>query len=201
MKLPSSFERLIESLRDLPSIGPRQATRLAFYLIQKGPGKLSDLSKIFESASEIKSCEQCGFIHENSTGLCEICSDKTRDHGVVLIIEKETDLLSLENTGRYHGIYFILGEMPKAGLIDPEQRERLDNFKKKVQETRPDGKLQEVILGFNPTAVGDYHAGIIAKELANHTLKVSRLGRGLPTGGEIEFADDETLGSALSHRN
>jgi recombination protein RecR len=205
MKLPQSVQRLIASLSDLPSIGPRQATRLVFYLMSRGESRIHELAKSLDELRKIKPCERCFFIHENRGNLCDICSDPRRDQGVILIIEKETDLLSLEATGKFRGRYFILGQMPKTGLLADWQKLRLQALKSFIQKelasSTGSGQATEIILGMNPTSVGDFHASILTKELAPLAKKISRLGRGLPTGGEIEFADDETLGSALERRS
>lgn len=205
MKLPACVERLIHTLAELPSIGPRQATRLVFHLIGRGEAQIHELARGLDNLKKIKTCERCFFIHEGrgrsaqADTLCDICSDPHRDHGVILIVEKETDLLSLENTGKFRGQYFILGLIPKTGLLAEWQKLRLQNLKSFIQKELG-GQAKEIILGMNPTSLGDFHASILTKELAPFAKKISRLGRGLPTGGEIEFADDETLGSALERR-
>lgn len=200
MKLPVSVQKLIAALSELPSIGPRQATRLVFYLISQGENQIYELARNIEELKKIKTCERCFFIHENRGSFCGICADPHRDQGTILVIEKETDLLSLENTHKFHGRYFILGPMPKTGLLADWQKLRLQSLKSFIQKEL-NGQAKEIILGMNPTGLGDFHASILAKELAPLAKKISRLGRGLPTGGEIEFADDETLGSALEHRS
>lgn len=200
MKLPSSVQKLIAVLSELPSIGPRQATRLVFYLINRGENQIHELARSTEELKKIKICERCFFIHENPGNLCDICSDPSRDQSLILIAEKETDLLSLENTGKFRGRYFILGPLPKTGLLSDWQKLRLQSLKSFIQKEL-NGEAKEIILGMNPTSLGDFHASILTKELAPFAKKISRLGRGLPTGGEIEFADDETLGSALERRN
>lgn len=200
MKLPESVRTIIQALSELPGIGPRQATRLAFYLLSQGHGTINNLAGALEEMKLLNICTRCYFIHKNEGGLCETCANSNRDQSVILIIEKETDLLSLENTNRYSGRYFILGEMPKTGLLEGWQKARIENLKKFIREDLG-GQAKEIILGFNPTSVGDFHAATIGKELGPFTQKISRLGRGLPTGGEIEFADDETLGASLERRS
>ena len=122
-----------------------------------------------------------------------------------MIIEKETDLISLENTGKFTGRYCIIGSVPKTGILEDWQKLRLQSLKSFIEKGIDDGglggKADEIIFGFNPTSLGDLQTSILVKELGPLTKKVSRLGRGLPTGGEIEFADDETLGSAVDRRS
>ena len=198
-QLPKSLSNVIADLKELPSIGPRQATRLALYLVEHEDSALADLSEHIKALSQVKRCAQCFFIHENAHELCDVCEDGRRDPSRILVVEKETDLLSIEATRKFNGVYLVLGEIPKTGILEDWQQKRLSGFKKNVKE-RLGGSIKEVILGFNPTSFGDFHASLIAKELAPYAEKTSRLGRGLPVGGEIEFADEETLGSALDGR-
>jgi recombination protein RecR len=216
-KLPEAIKKLSRELAELPSIGPRQATRLAFFLISQGENAIKILAEDIDALRNIKICERCFFVHQNpstgSTGspqagsgqvksesLCDICSSSTRKIGIIAIIEKETDLLSLENSGKFNGRYLILGPIPKTGLLEDWQKLRLQNLKSFIQKELK-GHADEIILALNPTNVGDFHASLLTKELEPLTKKISRLGRGLPTGGEIEFADDETLGSAIEKRD
>ncbi len=223
ISIPSSLRRLIKELAEIPSIGPRQATRIAFFLVSEGRTLAKALSFGIHGIEDIATCTRCYFIFESSgasdkpekttengsrsakasrdkEGLCDICGDPNRDPSIVMIVEKETDLISLENTGKYKGRYLILGQMPKTGLLEDWQKERLRGLKAFIGE-KLDGQAKEIILGLNPTSLGDFHAGLLMKELAGAAAKMSRLGRGLPQGGEIEFADGETLGSALEGRS
>lgn len=200
IRLPEPVKNLINELAELPSIGPRQAHRLAFYLINRGVGSTQNLAESLMQLSKIKLCERCFFIHQNSDSLCDICRDPKRDPKIIMIVEKETDLLSLENTKKFIGRYLILGPIPKVGILEDWQKLRLQSLKKFIEKDLGD-KAKEIILGFNPTSIGDFNAGLIATELSPLTEKLSRLGRGLPTGGEIEFADDETLGSSIERRS
>ena len=199
MRLPEPVKNLVDELSELPSIGPRQAVRLAFYLIAQGQNSIQELAQNLSDLKKIKTCERCFFIHQNPDSLCDICRDPKRDNSVIMVVEKETDLISLENTGKFKGRYLILGPIPKIGLLEDWQKLRLQSLKAFVQKNLG-GKAKEIILAFNPTASGDFNTGLISKELVELTEKISRLGRGLPTGGEVEFADDETLGGALDSR-
>ena len=204
MKLPLPIQKVVDELSGLPSIGPRQAIRLAFFLINEGKQNIRGLATSIAELGQIKICERCFFIHQNDGALCDTCKNPHRAQNVIMVIEKETDLISLENTGKYSGCYFIIGEIPKTGFLEETQKLRLQSLKNHITKPAPDGlggTADEIILGFNPTALGDLQASLLTKELAPLTKKISRLGRGLPTGGEIEFADDETLGSALDRRS
>jgi recombination protein RecR len=204
MKLPTPIQKVVDELSDLPGIGPRQAIRLAFYLISGGKEDIRTLATSINDLGNIKVCERCFFIHQNTGALCDICKNASRKQNIIMVIEKETDLVSLENTGKYIGRYFIIGEIPKTGFLEDWQKLRLQSLKSFIEKPEPEGlggKAEEIIFGFSPTSLGDLQASLLMKELVPLAKKVSRLGRGLPTGGEIEFADDETLGSALERRS
>lgn len=204
VKLPAPIQNVVDELASLPSIGPRQAVRLAFHLISEGKENIRTLATSIAELGRVKICERCFFIHGNDGPLCDTCKNPNRAAGTIMVIEKETDLISLENTGKYAGRYFIIGEVAKTGLLEDWQKLRLQSLKSYIEKSAPaglGGKADEIILGFNPTSLGDLQASLLAKELAPLAKKISRLGRGLPTGGEIEFADDETLGSALDRRS
>jgi len=200
MKLPDPVRKVVDALSELPSIGPRQAIRLAFYLINAGQDNLRSLAESIDGLREIKICERCFFIHENDDNLCDICRNPQRRQDIIMVVEKETDLLSLENTKKYAGRYFIIGPVPKTGFLEEWQKLRLQSLKYFI-EKQLNGTADEIVIAFNPTSLGDFQSSLITKELAPLAKKISRLGRGLPTGGEIEFADDETLGSALERRS
>ncbi|HUC31480.1 MAG TPA: hypothetical protein VMR99_02200 [Candidatus Paceibacterota bacterium] len=200
MKLPDPVQKVVDALAELPSIGPRQAVRLAFYLIGQNKENLHILAQSIDGLRSIKICERCFFIHQNEGVLCDVCANPARNQRIIMVVEKETDYLSLENTKKFTGRYFIIGPVPKTGFLEAWQKTRLQSFKKYI-ESDLGGTADEIILGFSPTTLGDFQASLLLKELVPLTKKISRLGRGLPTGGEIEFADDETLGSALDRRN
>lgn len=209
MKLPHPIERVANKLAELPSIGPRQAIRLAFYLIGQNKDGIHDLAASIDELRNIKICERCFFIHQNeptlgvdgtSESLCDICRNPNRNQRAIMVVEKETDLVSLENTGKFTGRYFIIGEITKTGILEDWQKARLTALKNFITKNLS-GQADELIFAFNPTSLGDLQTSLLAKELAPLAKKNSRLGRGLPTGGEIEFADDQTLGSALDRRS
>ena len=173
MKLPASIQKVVEVLSELPSIGPRQAIRLAFYLVARGENYINALSHNIASLKKVKVCEHCFFVHENSGPLCEICASSARDGRIVMVLEKETDLISIENTGKYKGHYFILGPVPKTGLLEEWQKLRLQQLKSVIKKAY--GQADEIILGFNPTAAGDFHASLLTKEISPLAKKISRL--------------------------
>jgi recombination protein RecR len=200
MKLPDPVQKVVDGLSELPSIGPRQAVRLAFYLIGRNKDSLRTLAQSIDELRNIKTCVRCFFIHQNEGDLCDICANPARNQRLIMVVEKETDYLSLENTKKFTGRYFISGPIPKTGFLEQWQKNRLASLRRFV-ETDLGGKADEIILAFNPTTLGDFQTSLLLKEIVPLATKISRLGRGLPTGGEIEFADDETLGSALDRRS
>ena len=198
-RLPLPVKRLADELSKLPGIGPRQAIRLAFFLIHEGQNSIHALATEIDNLKNIKVCSRCFYIHENLNNLCDICGDPKHDQKVIMIVEKDTDLLSLENTRKFNGRYFILGTISKTGILDDSQKLRIQSLKAFIQKELG-GKANEIIIALNPSNIGEFNTLMLKKELNDVAEKISRLGRGLPTGGEIEFADDETLGAALERR-
>lgn len=199
MKIPESIKKFVDVFSELPGIGPRQAIRLAFYFVGKGKGVQNTTIQAIEAFKNIKICKQCFFIHENENGLCDICGNSNRNRKVIAVVLKETDLVSIENTKNFNGRYLVLGDLRRSGLLGEDQKFRLSEFKSWVNKNLG-GKAEEIIIAVNPTTYGDLNASLIAKELQPFANKLSRLGRGIPTGGEIEFADEETLKNALDRR-
>lgn len=199
MIFSNSVKRAISALSRLPGIGPRQATRLVFFLAQSAADR-SDLLAALQGLNHIKTCLKCHFINENNGDLCSLCSDPGRDPKTVAVVERETDLSSLERTGRFKGHYLILGDLKKSGVLTDEQQGRLQAFKNRITQEHG-GKLDEIILAINPTTFGDLSASLLAGEFSEFAGRVTRLGRGIPTGGEIEFADEDTLSHALKNRS
>lgn len=188
--LPDSIKKFVDAFAGLPGIGPRQAARLAFHIVNQGKDFINDLVNAVSNLDQLKTCPLC-FSTTPNAELCSICSNPQRVKNLVAVVEKETDLVSLEKTKKFNGRYLILGDLKKDGILNNVQRLRLKTIK----------DAEEIILAINPTTYGDINASLIAQELKDSTKKITRLGRGIPTGGEIEFADEETLGSALDNRN
>lgn len=198
--LPQPIRNFIDIFSKMPGIGPRQATRLAFKLISEGKNRLEELSKTISDLKYLKICSFCFFPHSGQNNLCNICQNKNRRKDIIMIVEKETDLISLERPKKYNGRYLIIGELSKNGVLESIEKLRLNNLKAFIQKEL-NGQAEEIIIATNPTTYGDLNAMIIAKELKDFSKKITRLGRGIPTGGEIEFADEETLEAALERRN
>src|SRR3989344_6468089 len=134
MYLPDAIRKLADKLIELPGIGPRQAVRLAFYLVGLGANEIKNLSESLDDLRRLKTCERCFFPHQNKDSLCEICRNKNRRQSVIMIVEKETDLISLENTRKFLGRYLILGPIPKTGMLEDWQKLRLQNLKTFIEK-------------------------------------------------------------------
>jgi len=202
MNLPDPIKNFIHHFSKLPSIGPRQATRLAFQVLGSGKDEIEGIIKSLEGLESMSICEKCFLVflpQNNDDKLCEICRDQNRNPKIIAIVEKETDLISIEKTNKFEGNYFIIGSLQKNGVLGSEQKRRLEKLKTNI-EKELGGQADEIIIATNPTTYGDFNAAILGKELKDLTKKITRLGRGIPTGGEIEFADEDTLGNALERR-
>jgi recombination protein RecR len=191
---PEAIKNLAQQLSKIPSLGPRQATRVAFYLAGLSTAEVNDLAEAISAVSAIKRCAECFSLQSDSTSLCDICADAKRDQALLAIVEKETDLQTIEKTKAFKGKYLVLGQLPKDGILNSEQKMRLEKIKRS-------GSFNEIIIALSPTTYGDLNASLIAHELKGNCSKITRLGRGIPTGGSIEFADEETLQGALKSRS
>jgi recombination protein RecR len=199
MKIPPHIRQFVEVLAGLPGIGPRQATRIAFYVLHKGVAMQRALLEATQTLGRVQFCPRCFFVHTNVDELCEVCGDAQRDQTTIAVVEKETDLISLENAGVFKGRYMVLGGFRKHGILGDEQKMRISILQKQIEQNLG-GSATEIIIALNPTSVGDINASLLAEMLRPYAKTISRLGRGIPTGGEIEFADDETLKEALTGR-
>ncbi len=200
---PAPIEKLIRLFSRFPTIGPRTATRFAFYCLDAKNEEVDDLIESLKDLKKsVKSCSLCFRSILNDESLCTACKDKKRNRDTICVIEKETDLLSIEKTHEYDGIYFILG-----GTISPLKKEDFKNIRiKELKERIEDHKkfnlpkIKEVIIATNQNTEGEATAIYIARVLNEIKIKTTRLGRGLPTGGELEYTDEETLSYALRGR-
>ena len=198
----SQIRKLIDLFSKFPTVGPRTAARFVFYLLSLSEEKVKELtSEISKLKEEVKLCDSCFKSFEppssdRSSGLCEICRDPARKKELLCVVEKETDLIPIEKTKKYRGLYFILG-----GTISVLKKEELKKLKiKELLERVKNPEVKEVIIALNPTAEGEATALYLERQLKPLAKKTTRLGRGLPVGAELEYADDETLSSALQSR-
>ena len=195
MRTPDSLEELIQALRCLPGVGPKSATRMAYHLLQRdhaGAGRLA--TALGESVRRIRHCARCNTFTENE--VCELCLSPRRDGALLCVVETPADLLMMEQTQSYGGLYFVLmGRLSPLDGIGPREI-HLDRLISRAT----DGVVEEVILATNFTPEGEATAHTIGELLKARGLKVSRLARGVPVGGELEYVDSGTLAQAVRDR-
>ncbi|RME88512.1 MAG: recombination protein RecR [Anaerolineae bacterium] len=197
MLLPEPLQRLITALERLPGIGPKTASRLAFYLLRAPEEVSQELASALADLKERTAlCQECFHITEAGRERCEICSDEQRDGSVICVVEDALDVLSLERTGAYHGRYHVLhGLLSPIEGIGPEDL-RIRPLLERVKR----GGVEEVILATNPSLEGDATALYLRQQLQPLGVRVTRLALGLPVGGDLEYADQNTLLRALTGR-
>lgn len=195
MHNPTALDQLIEALRCLPGVGPKSATRMAYHLLQRDRPGAERLSQTLQNALEqIGHCSSCNNFSDQP--ICPLCASGKRDARQLCVVEMPTDLLMLEQTQTYHGMYFVLmGKLSPLDGIGPREI-HLDRLLKRAQ----DGTVEEVILATNYTVEGEATAHYISELLKSRGIRVSRIARGLPMGGEIEHVDSGTLAQALLER-
>ena len=201
MKLPRALRATIEQFERLPGIGPKSAQRLAFYLLHNPESELQAFAKILtDLKANTKVCSKCHNVGEQDP--CEVCSDESRDGSVICVVEQPLDVLAIERSDRFTGLYHVLhGVISPLNHIGPDQLFLRDLLK------RLDG-VEELIIATNPTMEGEatalYLMRLIGEQIKLHpelaSLKVSRIGHGLPIGADIEYADGMTLARALEGR-
>lgn len=202
MKIPKAIQNLIESFEKLPGVGPKTAQRLTFYLLhvpQYELDKFADSLKNLKTGTVI--CSNCFTVGESDP--CEICEDNSRNQEMICVVEEPLDVLALEKGGKYKGVYHVLhGRIDPLNNIGPDEiyiQQLIDRIKH--------SEIAEVILATNPTMEGEATAMYIAKQLReqltinNRQLTISRIGRGLPIGADLEYADEVTLQRAMEGRS
>jgi recombination protein RecR len=193
-----TIQKLIDLFSKFPTIGPRTAARFVFYLMKNSKEEIEELiNSISNLKKTVKTCSFCFNPFEGEGELCKICSDSSRDRSLLCVVEKETDLITLEKTKKYKGLYFILG-----GTVSTFKKKDIEKLRTKELEERIKShpEIKEVIIATNPTTEGEATALYLERLLKPLNKKITRLGRGLPVGAELEYADEETLGSALEGR-
>lgn len=192
---PQPIARLIEALVRLPGIGPKTASRLAFYLLRAPTEEVMALAEALQTLKEqTRLCEVCFNITDESP--CAICRDERRDHGLICVVEEPLDVLAIERTGEYPGVYHVLhGVISPMDGIGPEDL-KIRELVERVRREAP----REVILATNPSLEGENTAVYIHRLLLPLGVRVTRLARGLPVGGDLEYADEITLVRALQGR-
>jgi recombination protein RecR len=195
MKAPSTLEELIEALRCLPGVGPKAAQRMAFHLLQRDkPGAQRLASALAGALGSIRRCAKCNSFTEEE--LCSLCSSPKRDASLLCVVETPADLLMMEQTLSYPGLYFVLmGRLSPLDGIGPREI-GLDVLQRRVA----DGEVKEVIVATNFTNEGEATAHYIGEMLKGRDIQVTRIARGIPVGGELEYVDTGTLAQALAER-
>ena len=189
-----SVDNLVAQLSRLPGIGTRTAQRLAFHLLQVPKDEAGALARSIDQVKErVRFCRECGNLTEEE--LCAICLDARRDHTLVCVVEQPVDLVSLERTHEFRGLYHVLGgALSPLDGVEPEHL-RIDELLRRVDRNG----VQEVVLATNPNMTGEATAAYLADRLRGR-VRVTRLASGLPVGGDLEYADEVTLGRALAGR-
>ncbi len=198
MRIPKAIQSVIESFEKLPGIGPKSAQRLTFYLLHVPQG---ELDRFAQSVQGLKKdtviCSICKTVDE--TDPCSICGDTSRNHMIVCVVEQPLDVLAIEKSGKYKGVYQVLhGKIDPLNNIGPDEIYIRELFTRLQKD-----EVQEVILATNPTMEGEATAMYIAKQIKETypSVKITRIGRGLPIGSDLEYADSTTLERAMEGRS
>ncbi len=195
MATPSSLENLIEALRCLPGIGPKSAQRMAYYLLQHDrPGAQRLVDALQQTLSVLRHCQRCNTFTENE--ICERCQSGKRDPGLLCVVETPVDMNMMEQTQAYSGLYYVLmGRVSPLDGVGPRELQL-----ERLLARACDGVVREVILATNFTNEGEVTAHYLTEMLKSRGLQVSRIARGVPVGGELEYVDSGTLAQAVRER-
>ncbi|MGI6879525.1 recombination mediator RecR [Microbacterium sp. gxy059] len=188
-------QELIDELGRLPGVGPKSAQRIAFHILQTPSFDVSRLSDLLRDVRErVKFCERCGNVSESE--VCGICRDPRREQTVICVVEDAKDVAAIERTREFRGLYHVLG-----GAISPIAGVGPDNLRiRELMSRLADGTVQEIILATNPNLEGEATAAYLSRLMASMDIAVTRLASGLPVGGDLEYADEVTLGRAFAGR-
>ncbi len=191
-----SLNRLVDALRCLPGVGPKSAQRMAYYLLENKRQKGMHLAACLEDAMcNIRHCDRCN--NYTVEVLCRLCKNPKRDSCTLCVVETPADVAAIEQSNAYNGIYFVLmNTISPLDGIGPE-----DIFLPQLERLVVDEKIKEVILALSPTIEGQTTNHFIHQLLSPYEIKISQLARGIPLGGELEYLDGNTIGSALRNRN
>ena len=195
MAPPSSLEDLIEALRALPGIGPKSAQRMAYHLLQRDrPGALKLAERLAAAVTRVRHCEKCNNFSEEP--MCALCASPRRDASLLCVVESPADLVMIEQTQSYRGLYFVLmGRLSPLDGVGPREI-HLDRLLKRCAGA----EVQEVIVATNFTVEGEATAHYVSEMLRSHVPRVTRIARGLPVGGELEHVDAGTITQAMIER-
>ena len=190
-----ALQQLNDELGRLPGVGPKSAQRIAFYLIEAENDVALSLSEVLKEVKDkVRFCESCGNVSESEK--CSICSDLKRDQGLICVVEDSKDIAAIERTREFRGLYHVLGGAisPIAGIGPDQLRIKL------LMQRLADPQIREVIIATNPNLEGEATATYLIRMLSSLEMTVSKLASGLPVGGDLEYADDMTLGRAFEGR-
>lgn len=195
MEIAEPLRIVIEELSKLPSIGKKSAQRLALHLVKKDKQDLEALiNSLTELKDNIKFCKQCFNISANE--ICGVCSNPKRDGSIICVVEEASDVIAIENTNEFNGKYHVLG-----GVLSPLSGIGVEDLKiKELVNRLKDDRVKEIILALNPDTEGETTSLYLAKLLKPLDVKITRLARGLPIGGDLEFTDEATIGRAVLNR-
>jgi recombination protein RecR len=200
-----TIDKLTEIFKEFPGIGERQARRFVYFLMFKNGEYANDLSKlILELKKEVTQCKECYkfyLTHKTKKNICEICNNMNTDKSMLMVIEKDSDLESIQKSRVYHGAYFILGGLVPIVEKNTKSRIRINELKTRIKSNLD---LKEIILAFSLNPQGDHTDSYVREQLTEiaqkQNIKISSLGRGLSTGTELEYSDNATLSNALKNR-
>ena len=192
--MPKTLDELIEALSWLPGIGRKSAARIAFFILKRPPAEAADLARRILAAREtLRRCKCCGNLAE--ADLCDICSDGERDRSIICVVEEPSDITAIEATSEYGGLYHVLG-----GALSPLDGVGPDDLGLESLKIRVASGVDEIIIATNPSTEGEATASYIHSMLRDCGVKLTRIARGLPAGGSLEFADKTTLSRAMENR-
>lgn len=195
--VPLPVERLIEAFARLPGIGPKTASRLTFYLLRSAEGESLELAQALQDMRQgTDFCSNCFNITSTGIDPCNLCQDESRDAELICVVEEPLDVIALEKTSRFRGRYHVLhGAISPVEGVGPEDL-RIDELIIRLKEQ----DFKEVILAMNPTMEGEATALFLKRRMEGLSLRITRLARGLPSGGDLEYADANTLSQAIDGR-
>lgn len=189
---PKSFKKLIDNFSSLPSVGPKMAERLVLFLFKENKEKIQEFAQNLLNIKNLQICRRCFNVSEDS--LCEICKNDKRNKEIICVVEEPLDIISIERTRAYQGLYHVIGGTIDSG--NGNDNLRINELIARVEKEKP----KEIIMAMNPTTEGDVTALYVRKKLQPLGVTITKLARGLSTGGDIEYADEITLSSALTNR-
>jgi len=193
-----SIQNLIDKFSKFPTVGPRTAARFVFYLLRQDNKTVKELlAAIADLKNKIRTCPECFAAYESERPLCPVCGDSKRVRSLLCVVANDTDLASIEKTKTYKGFYFILGGTISEFKKDSSRHLHTEALLEKLKK---DPRIAEIVLAINPTSEGLATIQYLQDTLKPLGKKITRLGVGLPLGGELEYADEETLASAISGR-